>query len=307
MKLASIDIGSNTVLLLLAETNSNNEIISDFNYYKMPRISKGLNEFNKSISKDKIIDLINVLSNYKKLINDFGAEKVLICATNAFRIADNSSFISNIIKEKFDWYVNIISGDEEAKLSFLGVSSSYFSDSTKLVIDIGGGSTELILGNSTEIFYKKSFPIGVVSLTEKFFKNENYDISEIDSAKNHLRTVFNYNSEIPKNVNSIAVAGTPTSLVCMIKGQKEYSNNFVEGNKINFRELNKIILELQNLNGDKILQNYGSVVNGRNDVIFAGSLILNHLMESIELDEITVSSKGLRYGILSDFLNQKKL
>jgi len=299
MKLASIDIGSNTVLLLLAELDENLNIIKEENFYEMPRISQGLSESKRSITSDKIELLLKILRSYKEKVKIFGAEKVIVNATNAFRIADNSEEIKEIIKSELDWEINIISGEEEARLSFLGAASVINDSKDKLVIDIGGGSTELIFGNNEELKYKKSFQIGVVSLTEKFFFVDNS--TYLNPAINELNKIFDFDNNLPKEIPTIAVAGTPTSLVCMINNIKEYSNDFVEGNKISKTELEEIINRMKNMTSTEIQNEFGEVVNGRNDVIFSGSIILNFIMDKLNLSEIIVSAKGLRYGAVIDY------
>ena len=171
MTIASIDIGTNTVLLLIAEVTKNLQIKSLLDKYRIPRIGKGLLP-NGQISEDKINDLIIILSEYKKIIELYHCERILITATNAMRIAINRDQIAAKIYELFGWVVNIVPAKEEARLSYLGAVYGYSESGTTVVIDIGGGSTELIFGKQTEIKFIKSFQIGVVSGTETYLKND---------------------------------------------------------------------------------------------------------------------------------------
>jgi len=158
MTVASIDIGTNTVILLIAEAElSNNSLRPLHNEYRMPRMGKGL-EPDGEISEEKLNLLFPILTEYKTIIEKYSCEKILVTATNAFRLASNSKEISSEIKDKFNFDVNIISGEVEADYAFLGALSGTEISCSSLVIDIGGGSTELIYGNRSEIFYKKSYP-----------------------------------------------------------------------------------------------------------------------------------------------------
>lgn len=305
MKFASIDIGSNTILMLLTDF-TNNRFNSELNFYAMPRISKGLSESNKFISNDKIKELIDILKDYKEKAINYGAEIFLINATNAFRISSNGIEIKNLIKKELDLDIQIISGNEEAYLSFIGASGELRKNQNRLVIDIGGGSTELIFGNFTKVKYKKSFSTGVVSLTERYLMND-YGKKNQSLVYNHLNNIFDFEEHIPKNVSAIAVAGTPTSIVCMINNKKEYDNSFVEGNKIYRSQLTEIITKMSHMNPNQITEEFGEVVKGRNDVIFSGALILNFIMSKLDLNEIIVSAKGLRYGAVLDYIVKKKL
>jgi len=305
MKFASIDIGSNTILMLLTDF-TNNSFNSELNFYSMPRISKGLSESNKFISEHKIKELIVILKDYKEKAINYGAEIFLLNATNAFRISSNGIDIKHLIKDYLDLDVKIISGDEEAYLSFIGASGDLRKNQNRLVIDIGGGSTELIFGKFSKINYKKSFATGVVSLTEKYLMKD-YGKKNQSLVYNYLNNIFDFEEHIPKNVSAIAVAGTPTSLVCMINNKKEYDDSFVEGNKIYRFQLNEIITKMSLMNPNEIAEEYGDVVKGRNDVIFSGALILNFIMNKLDLNEIIVSAKGLRYGAVLDYIVKKKL
>lgn len=302
MIVASIDIGSNTVLLLIAKISFDNNFLETIkNYYRAPRISKGLISGSR-ISDNKISELMNVLSEYKTIIENHQCEKVFLTATNALRIASNSKEISEIIKNKFNWDLEIIDGDEEARLSFLGATYNY-DYHQKVVIDIGGGSTEIIYGIEDKIIYKKSFPVGVVSFTEKYFKNNLLDSYEIDNLKKDLKEIFSELTHyIPPKTFTIAVAGTPTTLSCIKQNIKEYNEKLVDNSVISYEDIEKISLQLSNMTPKQIKNNFGQVVEGREDVLFTGTLILKTFMEILELDKITVSNKGLRYGVIIDKL-----
>ena len=146
MIIASIDIGTNTVLLLVAEVDTVTKKINSLrNVQRIPRIGKGLSP-GRRISKDSIALFYSTLSEYRDIINQFRCEKVLVSATNAFRIASNKEELVSQIKEKFGFDVHVITGEEEGKFAYLGAISDYHEENNTLVIDIGGGSTELISG-----------------------------------------------------------------------------------------------------------------------------------------------------------------
>ncbi|MDH7605976.1 MAG: hypothetical protein QHH13_13835 [Melioribacter sp.] len=306
MIVASIDIGSNTVLLLIARIFDNNNFIETVkNYYRAPRISKGL-ILGSRISEDKIFELMNVLSEYKIITENYGCEKIFLIATNALRIASNAKEISNMIKKKFNWDLKIIDGHEEARLSFLGATYN-FTNHEKVVIDIGGGSTEIVYGSEEKIIYKNSFPVGVVSFTEKYFKNHLPNFDEIENIKKDLRKIFNeLTNFIPCRTFTIAVAGTPTTLSCIKQNIKVYDENLVDNSLITFEDINEIALKLSNMTAEQIRNQFGQVVEGREDVLFTGTLILMSFMEILELNKITVSNKGLRYGIIIDYIKEIK-
>ncbi|MBU2494799.1 MAG: hypothetical protein KJ571_19420 [Bacteroidetes bacterium] len=306
MIVASIDIGTNTVLLLIAETENNTGKLKTINnFYNMPRIGKGVT-YGKNISQDKIDLLLKILKEYKKTAEFYKAGIIILTATNALRIAANGKDIALKIKKELDLDINIIDGDTEAKFSYLGAAFSGKSKSLNLVIDIGGGSTEIIFGRYDNIIYKKSFQIGVVTLTEKFITENPPSVKNISEMKLFIEgTFYELKKYSHEKINAVAVAGTPTTLSCIKQNLKEYNDDKVEGSILTKNDLVKLSGEISAQTNDNIKKNYGSVVEGREDVLLSGTLILKILADIINLDEITVSSKGLRYGAVIDYLSTR--
>ncbi|VAX22978.1 Exopolyphosphatase [hydrothermal vent metagenome] len=307
MKIASIDIGSNTVLLLIAEVDiENQKLVPLLNRYRMPRISKGLNVSN-IISEPAVASLHIVLKKYKDIIDEYNCTKVLVNATQALRVAKNSEQIIDSIKRDLEFYVNVISGDQEAYLSFLGAQSGGFNTgNSALVIDIGGASTEIIHGHGNNISFKKSFPIGVVTLTEKYLLFEISD-KTLSDAENYIINVLNELSNLNVNDSSvIAVAGTPTTLACAMQNLTEYSDVKVEGYKLSNDDLFDFIEIFKSLSSKDILENFGKIMEGREDIILAGTLILNNILKLLKKDFLYASGRGLRYGAIIEFMNSIK-
>jgi exopolyphosphatase/guanosine-5'-triphosphate,3'-diphosphate pyrophosphatase len=299
MIVASIDIGTNTVLLLIARIDKGNCSIHPlYEEQQMPRLGKGLKP-NGEIEKDKVELLTQILSEYQKTIIDHNCEKIIVSATNALRIAKNSKEIIQSIKSKFNFEVNVISGELEAEYAFLGAVSSIKDFSTALIIDIGGGSTELIFGNQNEILYKKSFSIGSVSVSENYLLQSPPQKTELKKLEDHFFLLF---KEIKNKLTpavTIGIAGTVTTLACMIKNVKQFDAELIEGSKFTKIELDDLIKNLLELNPEQILDQFGEVLKGREDIITGGAIILANLMDKINSNEIFVSSRGIRYGAIA--------
>ena len=305
MNIASIDIGSNTAILLIASIEKG-KLYPLYNQYETPRLGKGI-DINGKITDDKIELLLKILKQFKRKIEEHNCIKTIITATNAMRLANNSEEIISKVKNDLALNIQIIPGEKEAELSFLGGSSAFPNINEKVIIDIGGGSTEIIYGNKNNILFKHSFQVGTVSLTEKFLTNFSDKLNIKEKIYNHLDSIFTLlKTNIPKGVATIAVAGTPTTLFCMSKGLQEYDENIVEGAFLKYNELLNISKILVNLAPIEVKQKYGNVVNGREDVIFAGSLILLYLAELFFIDSIYISGRGLRYGSIINYINNMK-
>ena len=305
MIIASIDIGTNTVLLLIAEVDkASSKITPLLNEYKMPRIGRGL-KINENISLDRIEKLFTILSEYKSIISKYNVDDVLVTATNALRIAANSTEIAERIKKQLSWHVNIISGKSEAEFAFLG-AVPVSSNNNNLVIDIGGGSTELILGKENDIEYRKSFQIGSVSATENYLQNSPPLDKELSELKIELETIFvEIKNKFAPDL-TYSIAGTPTTLFCMVNEIKSFDDSVVEGGILKYEDIVRIIQKLKKLTPKEIINKYGSIMQGREDIILSGSIILLNIMKLLNLSKVIVSLRGIRYGAIVSFLKGMK-
>lgn len=303
MTIASIDIGTNTILLLIVEVNSEiNKIKVIFEAQKIPRIGKGLKP-GFPISKKKEELLVEILESFKTIARKYECERIIATATNAFRIASNREDLVERIKEELDIEVNVVEGNEEARLTFLGCTYDLDPKNRYAVVDIGGGSTEIILGSQVRIDCDISLQLGVVRLTEKYFSNDPPSVYEVNLVRSEIQ------SQLKKSVNNslnyekvIAVAGTPTTLVCIKKGLEIYDEPSIEGAILSYDEVKEFSEKLSVMSSKNIKHLYKSVVDGREDVLVTGTILLEEIMRYIHADEVTVSTKGLRYGAVYDLL-----
>jgi len=286
MIIASIDIGTNTVLLLIAEVDETSfKITPLLNEYKMPRIGMGLKP-NENIPEDRVEKLFSVLSEYQLIISKYNVSDIIVTATNALRIAANSTEIVERINKQLSWNVNIISGKTEAEFAFLGAVPVSMRNTNNLVIDIGGGSTELILGKDNSIEYSKSFHIGSVSATENYLKHSPPFDKELSELQLYLQTIF---AEIKDRLApdvTYSIAGTPTTLFCMVNGIKKYDDSIVEGGILQYEDIDRIIEKLKILFPEEIRNRYGKVMRGREDIILGGTIILLDIMKLLLVPEV---------------------
>jgi exopolyphosphatase/guanosine-5'-triphosphate,3'-diphosphate pyrophosphatase len=302
MIVASIDVGTNTVLLLIAKVDSDtHKIISLHNEYRMPRIGSGTKQTG-IISTDRLTLLFDVLSEYDKIIQDFHCDKVILTGTNAFRMAKNTPEIMKEINKLFNFELDVISGEEEAEYAYCGAISDLDDYSFSMVIDIGGSSTEVIIGEGKRIISKNSLQLGSVSVTEQILKNSPPLKSEIENLRKDIKILF---SSIDNKINPaqvIAIAGTATTLACMQSGLKEFEEERVDKSIITIEDMKNIIGELFPLTPAQILERYGPVMRGRQDIIFAGAFILYQFMVHFGIENVAVSTRGIRYGAIVKYL-----
>jgi len=305
MIVASIDIGTNTVLLLIARVSKNAQIETLHNEYRIPRVGKGLMT-GGNITEEKVRELFTVLDIYSGIIKRYNCERTFVTATNAFRIASNGVKIATKIRKKFSWEVEIVTGFEEARLSYLGAISGVDTGREMLVIDIGGGSTEFTFGKGPEMRFRESFKTGVVSASEKYFINDPPLKTEIEKFRNELPVLFkrlkdlNYAPE-----SAIALAGTPTTLACIKKNLDQFDENIVEGSILSCQDIEGMINTLAELSIKEIQDKFKAIVSGREDLILSGAIILLFIMELSNIDNVIVSTKGVRFGAIIDKMINK--
>ncbi|MCW8802828.1 MAG: rod shape-determining protein [Ignavibacteriaceae bacterium] len=302
MTIASIDIGTNTVLLLVAKVESSTrKIIPLHNEHRMPRIGQGTKQTG-IITQDKLTLLFDVLKEYDSIIQRYNYDKILLTGTNAFRMSNNTEEIKEDIKKLFKYDLNVVSGEEEAEYAYLGAISNLDRPDNSMVVDIGGSSTEIIIGEKHKIISKNSLQMGSVSATEQYLKNSPPLMVELENLSNEIKNLLLAFDKDNVTKNVIAIAGTATTLACMKLGLKEFEEKKVDKSLISFQDTKLIIKELSSLKPAEILDRYGLVMKGREDIIFAGALILYKFMEKFGIEKVAVSTRGIRYGAIVNYL-----
>ncbi len=209
---------------------------------------------------------------------------------------DVKSKLESVIKHP----ILIIEGLEEAKISFLG---SIERNDTKndLVLDIGGGSTEVTLGNKSEIIKSSSMQIGAVRLTERYFSNQSDKSNNYKLAKEDIDQQLSKLGKLEFDGDMIAVAGTPTTIAAIDLGLPQYNAHLIHNHVVNKERLEEIVEIFKQNTKDELIEKY-NVHPNRADVILGGAVILLEFLKYIKRNEFVVSCKGLRYGLLKELI-----
>ena len=240
--------------------------------------------FNKSI---------NVLAGFRKALNKYNVEKIKTVATSAVREAANGKEFINAAKNS-GIEISIISGKEEGMLEYLGVCSGFDAGRQPLILDVGGGSSEIIYMQDNNELHTESHKIGVVKMADMFdFQKSSTEILEKCSA--YIKEFFK-DVTIPNNIqNFIATAGTATTLAAIDMEMTEYDYNKVNGYKITKEKVIEILNKVYSTPYNKRLEIKG-MDKGREDLIIPGILIILEILKKTNLNIITVSDFGLREG-----------
>lgn len=300
MKIAVIDIGTNTVLLLIGKYEGRSfRVLRD--EARIVRLGEGLKE-GGSFSLEAMQRAVDALKGFQQTIDKKDCNKTLIVGTAACRIATNFKDFTQMAREAgIKSEIQIISGEKEAQLIHKGCIQSFeHLPKPLLVLDIGGGSTEFIFDNGQTI-QAQSLNFGAVKLMEQFLHTDPPTLEELKALEDHVRqqiSALPFINSVPKP-QLIATAGTPTTLYAVHKKMAQYDGEKVHGQKMSLDELNNQWSSLIDI-PLKIRSLIPCLPPKRADIIIAGSSILKVVMETAGLSEFNISDRGLRYGVMDE-------
>lgn len=307
-KYACIDTGTNSIRLMLCEfdgttfTNVSKKL-------DMTRLGKGVNETHKLAEDRMEASLIAIETFYNDAL-DFGAEACFIMATSAVRDSENAHVFKDKIKERTGLQLDVISGDLEAEVGFLGVLLG-ISEPHKnlLVIDIGGGSTELIIGNHEGIIKSVSLNIGAVRLTDLYIENDPPNTEEAQNVKQHIDRVISDFIDIIKVYpidEVVGIGGTATTFATMVHEVGTYNRATVHGLEVSANAITHMNHKLSQLKNEA-RKNLAGLEAKRADIIYTGGLILEALLSKLNAHSYSVSDYDNLEGYLAYKLQKKFL
>jgi exopolyphosphatase/guanosine-5'-triphosphate,3'-diphosphate pyrophosphatase len=297
MKIAAIDVGTNTVLLLLAEAQPDGSLIPLLHAQRFPRLGTGI-DAQGTISPDAIARLIEVLTEYRILLAPHRPDSVVVCGTSAVREALNQAALIRRVRTETGFTLEVLSGEDEARWTFRGALSGLREIERATVVDIGGGSTEIITGAPDRIERSISLQTGSVRLKERHLLHDPPTHPELEAAITDTEEALALASSFPSEGSTlVGVAGTATSLALLARGAKEFDLRAVSGYHMPYFTVDHLFRTLRSMPSAMILE-LSSVMEGRADVITAGALILRELMAHLGFSEVVVSERGVRYGLV---------
>ena len=294
VKVASIDLGSNSTRLLIADI-TDGTISSIHKEHKVTRMGDNLTK-SKNISKESIKRVLKVLTQYFKTIDVNGVENVQIVGTAALRDAENSEEVIMQIQKKFDVEIDIISGEEEGVLTSLGVLHSLEDIQNFLIVDIGGRSTEFIYDKNNKII-SNSLDIGVVSLSELFFSElppSNEIIKRaIDVIDRTLLDLSDFENRL-----FVGVAGTFTSLASIFLKQDRFNEEEIHLTEISDKDVFEINNSIIQMTEAQIITNFKGIDPKRAKTIQSGILLANQIISKYNVNSIKVSNSDILEGLI---------
>jgi exopolyphosphatase / guanosine-5'-triphosphate,3'-diphosphate pyrophosphatase len=295
-RVAAIDLGTNSTRLLVADVE-NGRITDLERDMRVTRLGEGVDD-RRRLLPVPVARVRNVLSDYRRRLESLGAERTLAIATSAVRDAENGEAFLGEIEWSYGFSTRLLSGHDEAMLMFRGVTSERDLDAGTVIVDIGGGSTELVAGSPDGVRWHDSLDIGSVRLTERFLHADPPNEAELEEATTAVRALLA--ERVPDDIradtrSAIGVAGTITSLGGLALGLDEYDRDKVHGVELSAEALNT---QLERLASAPLAQRreMRPLDPERAPVIVGGALIARDVLAYFELGALEISERDILDG-----------
>lgn len=295
-RVAVVDIGSNSTRLLIADIVEG-RVSEVLRQSRVTRLGRGV-DLSEQLSAEAIEATCAAIADYVAICREAGVENVEPIATSAVRDASNGSAFIAELRERFALSARVLDGEEEARLTYVGATSEQPPNGPTLVVDIGGGSTELIVGTGQEIAFHTSLQAGVVRHSERHISTDPPTTLELEALAADVRVLIESAISGQPGAEAeagIAVAGTPTSLASVEMGLEPYDPEQVHGHTLSLVSVQRLLSQLASAPLAKRVEIAG-LHPDRAPNIVAGVVILVETMRAFGLDRIEVSEHDILYG-----------
>ncbi len=303
MRVAAIDIGTNTTLLLVAEKAADGRLVAVEEHATITRLGQGVDK-TRTLAPEAVKRTNDCLDRYAEIVTSLGASKVAVVGTSAMRDAGGGDAVREHVKSRFGVEARTISGDEEARLTFAGATSGLPATAIGgrvVVFDIGGGSTEVVHGDprSGRTGFAHSYDVGSVRLTERHVTSDPPSATERDAIARAVREAFASVPALDVDAPPIGIAGTMTTLAAVSMKMKTYDGARVHGHTMTIGELERVAGELAAV-PLSVRKDLPGLEPKRADVIVAGAAVALGFLRHVKAASVTISDRGVRWGLAED-------
>jgi exopolyphosphatase / guanosine-5'-triphosphate,3'-diphosphate pyrophosphatase len=288
-RVAAVDLGTNSTRLLVADVE-NGRLDEVSRRLTITRLGEGVDE-RRRLLPVPIARVRNCLAEYRRELESLGAERTLCIATSSVRDAENGEAFLGEVEWSYGFATRLLSGEEEAAMMIRGVTSGRPPLDGVLVVDIGGGSTELVLAETGDVAFSTSLDVGCVRITERFLGSDPPSRPELAAAGAYVRSLL---PELAATA-AIGVAGTVTTLATLDLGDSEYDPERTHGHRMPLASVEEQLERLAAMTTDERVGVPG-IEPGRAPVIVAGIVVLREVMRAYGLEEIEVSERDVLHG-----------
>ncbi|KOG31710.1 MULTISPECIES: Ppx/GppA phosphatase family protein [Streptomyces] len=297
-RVAGIDCGTNSIRLLVADVDpATGDLVELDRRMKVVRLGQGVDKTGR-LAPEALERTFAACREYAEVIRGLGAERLRFVATSASRDAENRHEFVNGVVEILGVEPEVITGDQEAAFSFTGATGELHGSEKYLVFDLGGGSTEFVLGNKT-VEAARSVDIGCVRLTERHVRHDPPTAEEVEAIRADVRAALDLAAEtVPIDTAEVLVglAGTVTTVAGIVHGHTEYDSAKIHHARISAEQIAEVTDRLLASTHDERAA-IPVMHPGRVDVIIAGTLVLREIVERVGAHEVVVSEHDILDGI----------
>jgi exopolyphosphatase/guanosine-5'-triphosphate,3'-diphosphate pyrophosphatase len=289
-------MGTNSTRLLVADVDGG-RVRELERRSTVTRLGRGV-DTSGQLSAEAIEDVCAVVASYIELYEGLGAERVRAIATSAVRDASNGAMFQAELRERFALDAEILDGAEEARLTYVGAYAERPPAAKTMVVDIGGGSTELVIGDGPEVGFYASLQAGTVRHTERHVTHDPPQAAELEELALDVRGLIDEALEgaaLAQASFGIGVAGTPTSLAAIDQALDPYDPELVHGYRMSLAAIQRMLSQLASKPLAERVQVPG-LHEGRAPTIVAGVIILIQVMRAFGLNEIEASEHDILWG-----------
>jgi exopolyphosphatase / guanosine-5'-triphosphate,3'-diphosphate pyrophosphatase len=295
MRVAALDLGTNTTRLLVADVHDGR--VQDVDRrVQITRMGEGV-DARRRLLPLPIARVRNSLTEYRRALEEHGAERALAVATSAVRDAENGEAFLGEVEWSYGFTTRLLSGEEEALLTFDGATLGRRVERPTLVVDLGGGSTELIVGDGVGIQFRASVDAGSVRMTERYLRTDPPTSLYLEQCARAVRALLA--EHVPDDVRpdaAIGVAGTVTTLAALAQNLAEYDSDRVHGYRLSAEAVEEQLARLATLPLN-YRQELPALEPERAPVIVAGAVVLREVLSHFGLREIEASEQDILHGI----------
>ncbi|HEY8087966.1 MAG TPA: Ppx/GppA phosphatase family protein [Polyangiaceae bacterium] len=303
MRCAAVDIGTNTVLLLVAERDASGALVAIEERATITRLGQGVDRTGV-LAPEAVARTIACLLGYASVARGLGVDRTGVVGTSAMRDAGGGEEVRAAVLRAFGVDARVLSGDEEARLTFLGAISGLEVDTSSelAVFDIGGGSTEVVLGvpsPSLTIRFARSFDVGSVRLTERFVRSDPPSTADRAAVDRFTREAIASVPPLPAGATPIGIAGTMTTLAAVSLAMPVYDGARVHGSLLTRTDIGAVVDRLASVD----LETRRTVTGmepKRADVIVAGASIALAMLDHWGASAARISDRGVRWGLAAE-------
>jgi len=301
---AIIDIGSNSIKFFVGELAADRTIKTVLDTNDIARLGEGLDSTG-AISPEAMERNVASVAAFAKQAKELGADRIVSVGTMALRKASNSAEFVEKVKKACGVEVQIIPGEEEARLSYLAILSGLplEKDADLVVFDTGGGSTEFIYGKGTQMVKRFSVNLGAVRITENYLKADPVSPADVQAAIAQIDKEFKEAGVNGKPAQLVGMGGTVTSMGAVKHKMVKYDPSVIQGSRLTKKDIEEQIEEYSKRTVEQRKELPG-LQPKRADVILAGACILKVITDRLGADGLTISDRGLRHGLAFDLFQK---